>query len=78
MISRYKNDRARVLDGYRARNTPQELDVLDRPGGDGLKITSCVKEAAAWWLGTLRAVYPQVNSEDRCIRGRVHGLELSL
>ena len=47
----------KTVQGFRSKSTPQDLDVLDR--GDHLKVTSCTRETAAWWLGTLRAVYPQ-------------------
>jgi len=39
------------------RPTSDELDVVDK--GDSLQIKSSSKDVAAWWLGTLRAMYPQ-------------------
>ena len=52
-----KKERQHVLDEYWARPSPNEVDVTDR--GNSLEVSSCSQEAAAWWLGTLRAVYPQ-------------------
>lgn len=57
MMTTKKKERSKVIQSFRSKSTPQDLDVLDR--GDHLKVTSCTRETAAWWLGTLRAVYPQ-------------------
>lgn len=52
-----KKERQKAIEKYWTRDTPNELDVIDK--GDHLKVSSCNTDAAAWWLGTLRAVYPQ-------------------
>ena len=57
MMTTKRKERSKVIQSFRSKSTPQDLDVLDR--GDHLKVTSCTRETAAWWLGTLRAVYPQ-------------------
>ena len=50
-----------MLEGFWLHPTHPELDVVDR--GDHLKVTACSSEVATWWLGTLRAVYPQVSGQ---------------
>ena len=52
-----KRERQCVLDNYWARPSPFELDVVDK--GDHLSVSSCSADVAGWWIGTLRAAYPQ-------------------
>lgn len=52
-----KRERSETIQQYWSRPIPHELDIVD--GGDHLKVTSCTNEVVGWWLGTLRAVYPQ-------------------
>lgn len=52
-----KKERLDTIQQYWSRPTPHELDIID--GGDHLKVTSCSNEVVGWWLGTLKAVYPQ-------------------
>ncbi len=54
-----KAERRSVLAEYWSRpsSTAAELDIVDR--GDRVEVKSCSADVAAWWLGTLRAMYPQ-------------------
>lgn len=52
-----RQERQFVLEQYWANPTPHELDVEDR--GDHLSVSSCNADVAGWWIGTLRAAYPQ-------------------
>ena len=52
-----KHDRQDAVHPFWVRPTPHEMDVLD--GGDHFKVTSCDSDVVGWWLGTLRAAYPQ-------------------
>ena len=52
-----KKERCETLQQYWTKPTPHEMDIVD--GGDHLKVTSCSTEVVSWWLGTLKAVYPQ-------------------
>ena len=52
-----KKERQYVLDEYWARPSPFELDVVDK--GDHLSVSSCSADVAGWWIGTLRAAFPQ-------------------
>ena len=52
-----RHEREAILAEYWSRPSPYELDVVDK--GDHLKVTSCSPDVASWWMGTLRATYPQ-------------------
>ena len=54
---RVRKERKRILAEYWSRPTTHELDVVDR--GDHIEVSSACPDVAAWWLGTLRAAYPQ-------------------
>ena len=54
---RLRRERKRVLTDYWSHPNSHELDVVDR--GDHLEVSSSCADVAGWWLGTLRAVYPQ-------------------
>jgi len=57
MTSRNKVERQSLIAEYWMRPTSDEMDVVDK--GDALQIKSSSRDVAAWWLGTLRAMYPQ-------------------
>ena len=52
-----KKDRSDAIHPFWTKTTPHEMDVTD--AGDYVKVTSCDGNVVGWWLGTLRAVYPQ-------------------
>ena len=50
-------ERKKVVQPFWMRATPHDMDVLD--GGDHFKVTSCDGEVVGWWIGALKAAYPQ-------------------
>ena len=56
-MSSRRMERRSLIAEYWLRPTSDELDVVDK--GDSLQIKSSSRDVAAWWLGTLRAMYPQ-------------------
>lgn len=59
IVRRKKSERKSVLAEYwtRPTSTATELDIIDK--GNHLEVKSCTADVTAWWLGTLRAMYPQ-------------------
>ena len=66
-----KKERRSILGQYWTRPTPMEMDIIDK--GDHIEVASCDADVAAWWLGTLRAVYPQDRYRYVVFPGRGEG-----
>ncbi len=74
MSLRRKKDREKAIRKFWMDQPGQDIDVItdvvDR--GSHIKVTSCTSDVTAWWLGTLRTVYPQDHCSGKGDRIKMH------